>query len=152
MNHFSEIGLKLSYIAYSTTDLFKKQLSLLISEQSLAKLEENPTSYLMYLWAKENANTEKDLSVANWVKELEGYHDNSFGEWNITPKQFGSDLKKAAPVLRDFGIKCDSLGKRGSFVIWKIKTAEKIDLLDDFFELTDSAKNAIRNMAKSKAF
>ena len=132
--HFSEIGLRISQIIYSTTDVFEKQLNLLIKEQFLAKLEENLTSYLLFIWAKENANTQKEMSPANWIKKLEIYHDNSFGEWKITPKQFGSDLKKFAPVLRDFGINCESLGKRGSFVRWKITTAEKIDLQANFFD------------------
>ena len=129
---------KLSQMLYSTTDTFEKQLNLLIKEQSLAKLEENQTGYLTFIWAKENPNTQKEMSVANWIKKLVIYQDISFGEWKITPKQFGSDLKKVAPILRDFGINCESLGKRGSFVKWKITTAEKIDLQANFFKLRDA--------------
>ncbi|MGZ3767106.1 MAG: hypothetical protein ACXVA2_20755 [Mucilaginibacter sp.] len=137
---FSEIGLRLSQILYSNTDRFEKQLNSLIKDQFLAKLEGNQTSYLTFLWAQQNANTQEEMSAANWIKRLEIYHDNSSGEWKITPKQFGSDLKKFAPVLRDFGIKCESLGKRGSFVRWKITTAEKIDLQAEFFEKSGFVK------------
>ncbi len=125
---FSEIGLRLSHILYMTTDTFEKQMNILIKEQSLAKLQENQTGYLAFLWAQENTNTKKEMSVANWIEKFEIYHDVRFGEWKITPKQFGSDLKKVAPTLREFGIHCESLGKRGSFVKWKIITAAKIEI------------------------
>ena len=145
---FSEIGLRLSYILYSNADMFQNQLNLLIKEQTLAKLEENQTSYILFIWAKENTNTQKEMSPANWIKILESYHDDSYGDWKITPKQFGSDLKKVAPILRDFGINCESLGKRGSFVRWKITTAEKIDLQDNFFEIPTSAPREIEPIKK----
>ena len=137
LHDFSNIGLRLSYILFSTTVPFKNQFNSLVKEQSLAKLEENHTSYLTYLWAKENTNTQKEFSAISWISNLEKYHDISFGEWKVSPKQFGSDLKKVAPVLREFGINCESLGKRGSYVKWKITTAEIIDIQTNFFEMPE---------------
>jgi hypothetical protein len=135
LSDFSEIGLRLSKIIYRTTSKFEEQLSSLIKDQTLANLEENHTSYLIYLWAIKNANVQKEMSVTDWINELEAYHNDRFGKWQITPKQFGSDLKMAAPILREFGIHCESLGKRGSFVKWKITTAETIDMQANYFEM-----------------
>lgn len=134
LSDFSKIGLKLSQIIYSSTSIFSEQLSLLIKEQIIAKLEENHTGYLVFLWATNNPNADKDMSVTNWIDQLEGFHHDRLGNWKITPKQFGCDLKRAAPILRKFGINCRSLGKRGSFVRWTITTTEKIDLQVSFFE------------------
>jgi hypothetical protein len=68
-------------------------------------LEENQTSYILLIWAKENTNTQKEMSPANWIKILEGYHDDSYGDWKITPKQFGSDLKKSCSYFKRFWYK-----------------------------------------------
>jgi hypothetical protein len=82
--------------------------------------------------------------ILNYCPDFGVHYNDSYGDWKITPKQFGSDLKKVAPILRDFGINCESLGKRGSFVKWKITTAEKIDLQANFFEKPTSAPRVIK--------
>jgi hypothetical protein len=130
---FSEIGLKISKIIYSTTEDFMKQFNILIQEHLHAKLEGNQTCLYLYLWAKHHPNTKIVKSVTNLINELEGYHDNRYGDWKITPRQFGSDLKKFKKDLKEFGIDCDSKGKHGPCVKWEIKTGDKIDLPTNFF-------------------
>lgn len=139
LHDFAEIGLKLSQIIYNTTSVFEEQFSLLVREQIMARLEENCASNLVYSWAINNCNITKEMSVNEWIKELEAYRDEESNDWSISAKKFGIELKRAAPTLRRIGIECESLGKRGSFVKWKITTAAKIELLDDIFETTNGS-------------
>lgn len=152
LHDFAEIGMKLSKIIYNTTEVFENQLNITAREQTLASLEENSAGNLVYLWAISNPNTDKEMSALDWIEELSAYQDDRSKQLSITPRKLGSDLKRAAPTLRKLGIDCNSPGKRGSHVKWRIITAEKIELQDNFFEANNcsSSQSGIKEQTELK--
>jgi len=63
---------------------------------------------------------EAPLSVILQRLEKPEHSDN----WPRSPKALGDLLRRHAPALRQYGIQCQSLGKIGSNVLWRISKKE----------------------------
>lgn len=90
----------------------------------IRSIEANPVAEAMLSYIDRIGTQIIELPTKSLKEELEKHISYS----EISPKSakgFSDALQRAAPALRQLGINCQNLGKRGSYVYWRIAPAPK---------------------------
>ncbi|GAB6070855.1 hypothetical protein JCM30760_19520 [Thiomicrorhabdus hydrogeniphila] len=128
---FWETGLVICKVLNLPNSEFINGLNQLEQDRVSAQLEESPTAQAILKWAEKHPNKDTSQTVKDWHNTLMKFHDRSWGSWPVSARQTGVEFKKYSSLLKRFGIKFTSLGKRGSFVQWAISTPDKINFEND---------------------
>lgn len=90
-------------------------------EESVARtLDASPVAVALIDWwnARGKINTERPLGEL--FAEVSEKKPDGAENWPRSAKGFGDSLRRVAPALRQMGIECRSLGKRGGVVCWSV--------------------------------
>ncbi|WP_053070643.1 hypothetical protein [Halomonas sp. PR-M31] len=83
-------------------------------------LDASPVATAIRDWAEIHPGETRELPAKQWLSILEDYKPRGRDSWPRSAKGLGDAMRRAAPALRQLGIKCKCLGKVGGVVKWHI--------------------------------
>ncbi|KTC87024.1 hypothetical protein [Legionella brunensis] len=90
--------------------------------ESIARtIDASPVASALIEWFDRRGRQTTQLPIKTLFAQVETAKPNNSDSWPRSAKGFADALRRAAPALRQMGIKCHSLGKIGSYVSWEIK-------------------------------
>jgi hypothetical protein len=117
---FAKLGMAIAKCLNRTDGDFMGQFNRYRQEAIARTIDSSPVASAVIEWLEDRSVGYKEEKP---IKELfrEIPKPESTEAWPKSPKGFGDALRRAAPALRDVGIECRSLGKRGSYIWWRIE-------------------------------
>jgi len=83
-------------------------------------LDASPVATSIRDWAEIHPGEAREETAKRWLEILEDYKPRGADAWPRSAKGLGDAMRRAAPALRQLGIECKCLGKRGSYVKWSV--------------------------------
>lgn len=119
---FAYLGMAVAKAMGEPPEEFKKQLSNARQDGLERTLDSSPVATAIRDWAETFPGCVEDKPVKLWLDILsrEPYKPVGCDSWPRTAKGLGDAMRRAAPALRQLGIKCQCLGKVGGVVKWRI--------------------------------
>jgi len=117
---FAHFGMAIAQaMGYSGGD-FTTQFNTRRQESIARTIDASPVASAMIEWCSKQSTT-IELPMKELYQALLSHKPHHSDAWPHSPKGLGDALRRLAPALRQLGIACKSLGKRGSHVHWEIK-------------------------------
>lgn len=127
MKSFVDIGLIIDDIIPVVNHAFLDRLNNLAKDQVDNQLNNNEVAFVIFRLAELNPSKTWTHSVIEWIGFLADYaSQEKINLTNMTAHKLGREFKKAKPILKNYGIILESLGKQSRLVKWKITTPESI--------------------------
>ncbi|MDR5900401.1 hypothetical protein QC823_15660 [Halomonas vilamensis] len=120
---FCKIGMVVAQALTGNDQVFWEQFDAYQEERSQEILEQDPVALAIQQYLSVNdVQGVIEKSAAEWKLVFDPFRPEwaEDKEWPQKPRGIGAALKKAAPLLRSYGITCYSNGKRGSRCRWVI--------------------------------
>ncbi|MES2204779.1 MAG: PriCT-2 domain-containing protein [Pseudomonadota bacterium] len=119
---FARFGMAVANVMGKSTEEFLKEFNKSREESIVRTIDASPVaSALIELFETENKRT-ITMPIKDLFVKVEQKRPLGVDSWPRTAKGFADALRRVAPALRQLGIGCKSLGKRGSYIWWEIKS------------------------------
>ena len=116
---FAYLGMALAQAMDCDPEDFLRQFESAREDGLERTLDASPVASAIREWAEVNrALTE--YTAKQWLEILNGFKAANEPSWPRSPKGLGDAMRRAAPALRQLGIECTCLGRRGGSVQWQI--------------------------------
>jgi hypothetical protein len=122
---FARFGIALAEASGFNRDKFMQQFNHSRQESLARTIDAHPVAVALIEWAEARVFKTEELSAKVLFTEVEQYRPDHTADWPRSPKGFADALRRASSALRQWGIECKCLGKRGSYVMWGISVKEK---------------------------
>lgn len=122
---FARFGIALAEAFGFSQNDFMQQFNNSRQESLARTIDAHPIAVALIEWAEKRVFKTKELSAKALFSEVENYRPEQSGDWPKSAKGFADALRRASSALRQWGIECQCLGKRGSYVMWRISVKEK---------------------------
>ena len=119
---FVRLGMALAKAVGESSETFLAQFNAARQEALSRTIEASPVALALIDWFQQcERNIKVEMSLKDLFQAVEKRRpSNNTDSWPRSPKGFADALRRAAPALRQIGIVCRSLGKRGSYVYWEV--------------------------------
>nr|WP_299245359.1 hypothetical protein [uncultured Halomonas sp.] len=117
---FAYLGMAVAKAMGKAPDEFMDQFNVARQEGLERTLEASPVATAIRDWAETNPGETCARSAKDWLALLNSYKPHGSDSWPRSAKGLGDAMRRAAPALRQLGIKCTCLGKVGGAVKWSI--------------------------------
>lgn len=124
---FAKLGMAVARAQDLDPYLFIKQF-LKSREEAIARtIDAMPAASAFLDWYRITNPSDQKITAGELFKRVEEYASDKQYSWPRSAKGFSDALRRAGPALRQLGIECKHLGKKGSYVYWFVGAAEKIE-------------------------
>jgi len=117
---FAHLGMAIAQVMEGTPEPFLRQFNAARQESIARTIDASPVALAFLDWI-ETQPSPIEITVKDLFHAVEMYKPINTESWPRSPKGFADTLRRLAPALRQMGIQCRSIGKRGSHVYWEIK-------------------------------
>ncbi|MCP3680158.1 MAG: hypothetical protein GY782_07890 [Gammaproteobacteria bacterium] len=119
---FARLGKAVARAMNQTGEHFMRQFQKSREEAIARTIDASPVAAALIEWFEERCHQRTQiLPVKTIFAAVEHYKPMNTNAWPHSAKGFADALRRAAPALRYMGIEARCLGKRGSYVEWKIE-------------------------------
>ncbi|NDL69340.1 toprim domain-containing protein [Vreelandella alkaliphila] len=118
---FAYLGMAVAKAMGDNPDTFIKQFAAARQDGLERTLDASPVATAIRDWAETYPNEKREKTAKDWLALMESYKPPGCDSWPRSAKGMGDQMRRAAPALRQLGIECKCLGKRGGSVKWEIE-------------------------------
>lgn len=117
---FVKLGMAISQVTTGRPKEFLDQFNAVRQEAIARSIDSSPVALALIEWC-ENQPGVIELSVKDLFARLCQLRPVNVDSWPRSERGLADTLRRLSPALRQLGIECTSLGKRGSRVYWQIR-------------------------------
>lgn len=117
---FTRLGIAIAKIIGLQPEAFLDAFNTVRSESIARTIDASPVATALIDWFQEYPYETQKLPLKALLEQLDKHKPFNCDSWPRTAKGLGDSLRRCAPALRQIGINCKSLGKRGSYIEWEI--------------------------------
>lgn len=118
---FTRLGIAIADVMGHAQNTFLDIFNASRYESIARTIDASPVASALIEWFEREKRYATKLPIKDLFTKVEMFKPNNCDSWPRSAKGFADALRRAAPALRHMGIKCHSLGKIGSYVVWEIK-------------------------------
>ena len=116
---FALMGMAVAQAMNKKPAVFINQFNERRYESTMRTIDTSPVATALVDWFE--GKNERQAPLKTLLKEIENYRPQRAENWPRSVKGFGDALRRAAPALRQLGIKVENLGKIGGNYQWLIR-------------------------------
>lgn len=120
---FVYLGMAISSITHDNKDAFLSQFNTARHDSIARTIDASPAALALIEWFEDQPEC-IELSAKDLYERVTKYKPLNVDSWPRSAKGFADALRRLSAALRQLGIECKCVGKRGSRVYWQIKAVE----------------------------
>lgn len=124
---FCRVGVIVTHWLGEEPEVFGKAFESLKAIDWQDAIEESPVATALTAYHKDQQEMPQTLAVKDWMEALEPYCPESRwhrARWPEHNRALGAEFGRCAKLLPHFGLRLESLGKRGSHCHWQLSKRE----------------------------
>lgn len=121
---FAKLGMAVAKAMGESSEAFLNQFIEGRQEAIARTIDASPVATAVIEWFDHSGKITTKLPIKALHEQIAQFKSGNSDAWPKTPKAFADALRRAAPALRQVGIDCSSLGKKGSYVYWEVKALQ----------------------------
>ncbi|MCP4472981.1 MAG: hypothetical protein GY821_00105 [Gammaproteobacteria bacterium] len=124
MIEFALLGVAVERAMNRPDGQFMAQYNRCLNEAICQALDDNPIVRPMIEWFESRCYKSFKGPLHVLMMEIQRERNIPASDWPTHSRTFGNFVRQAQPILRGEGIKCESHGKKGRYIVWGVSRLE----------------------------